>query len=152
MGVHEWPPDRWASINGRPTDGRRQDGSRKPEAGSRKPEAGSRKPEAGSRKPEAGKVTLFRTEEKCILWGGYFFSDYVESKNRAIRSFSPIKSSRHTHEHGSELNSDPCSWVCELDLIGLNDRKARFFGLNIIRKKVPPPEYTLFFRPETSVF
>ena len=57
----------------------------------------------------------------------YTLSDYVESKNRAIRSFSPIKSSRHTHEHGSELNSDPCSWVCQLDLIGLNDRIARFF-------------------------
>ena len=57
----------------------------------------------------------------------YTFSDYVESKNRSIRSFSPIKSSWHTHEHGSEFNSDPCSWVCRLDLIGLNDQIGRFF-------------------------
>ena len=32
----------------------------------------------------------------------YIVSDYVESKNRPIRSFSPIKSTWHTHEHGSE--------------------------------------------------
>ena len=61
----------------------------------------------------------------------YPFSDYVDSKNRAIRSFSPIKSSSHTHEHGSELNSDPCSWVCQPRLIRLNGRIDGFFDLKI---------------------